>query len=130
MNKQKITKKRVTSGKVGLLVALFLLMALIIPMMPSNQVYAAPNLESASRWARADIELAVELGLVPQHLQSNYTQPTTRAEFAALAVYLYEGFTGYVIMGHRSFADTNDIMLVSMHRDPHRFQVYLGYYQY
>ena len=69
---------------------------------------AALDLSSASDWAREGITRAIELGLVPQNLQSNFTQPTTRAEFAALAVALYENQRGE-ITGRRQFDDTDDV---------------------
>ena len=64
-----------------------------------------------SPWAVEEVARAIELGLVPQNLQSNYTQATTRAEFAALVVTLYETVTGREIAIDRSiaFSDTTDI---------------------
>ena len=67
-----------------------------------------PNLDSASSWARAGITRAVGLELVPESLQSDYTQTTTRAEFAALAVALYEALVGE-IEGRETFSDTTDV---------------------
>ena len=69
----------------------------------------AQNLTTASNWARGDISTATALGLVPQNLQNNYTSNITRAEFAALAVALYEAVTGQEIAGRVTFNDTNDI---------------------
>ena len=113
MNKQELSKTGVIRRKKYLNIALFLLVVLLMPMQASAGINT-PNLDSASSWAQADIELAVMLGIVPQHLQSQYTYATTRADFAALAVYLYESFTGRVITGHVSFADTNDINVGKM----------------
>ena len=103
--------------KVTLAILFFLTAALFISVPAqalSAAAPAAPNLDSASSWARADITQAVALGLVPQALQSSYTQAATRREFAALAVYLYETVTGSEITGHVSFADTNDINVGKM----------------
>jgi len=61
-----------------------------------------------SRWAEEDVSLAIWSGLVPSHLQSDYTQATTRAEFAALAVALYENQRGS-ITGRVTFVDTDDV---------------------
>jgi len=66
------------------------------------------NTTGASPWAQEGLTQAISLGLVPTSLQSNYTEPTTRAEFAALAVALYENQRG-TITGRVSFADTTDI---------------------
>ena len=78
----------------------------------SNQQGTDPttqdNLASASSWAREGIARAISLDLVPQGLQSNYTQATTRAEFAALAVTLYENQRG-TITGRTTFIDTSDV---------------------
>ena len=97
------TKKR-------LHVALLLVIALFISVpVQALSIAAAPNLDSASSWARDEISQAVVYGLVPASLQSNYTAPATRAEFAALAVYLYEIVTGAEIEGRVTFADTNNV---------------------
>jgi hypothetical protein len=73
----------------------------------------APNLNTASTWAHEGITNAIAAGLVPQHLQSNYTQPTTRAEFTALAVAVYERVRGE-ITGRTTFADTEDVNVQKM----------------
>ena len=64
--------------------------------------------ERPSDWAVEQVNAAIAAGLVPQNLQSNYTAATTRAEFAALAVRLYENQRGE-IRGRVTFADTNDV---------------------
>jgi len=74
----------------------------------------APNINNASNWAHDGINEAFVLGLIPQALQSNYTQATTRAEFSALAVALYEAVTGNEITGRASFNDTNDVNVRKM----------------
>jgi len=73
-----------------------------------------PGINTASNWARSDIANAVNAGLVPLNLQSQYTQATTRAEFAALAVALYETVTGIEIAGRIQFNDTADINVQKM----------------
>ena len=67
-----------------------------------------PNLDSADDWAKPGIISAIDAELVPSDLQSSYTQATTRAEFAALAVTLYEIFNGE-IEGRETFGDTSDV---------------------
>jgi len=66
-----------------------------------------------SQWAQEDVNAAIAANLVPQNLQSNYTQAITRAEFSALAVRLYETVRGE-ITGRVSFADTNDVNVQKM----------------
>ena len=73
-----------------------------------------PNLSTASTWAHEGINNAVAAGLVPQSLQSQYTSNITRAEFAALAVALYETVTGREITGRTQFNDTTDINVQKM----------------
>jgi len=74
----------------------------------------AETIESMSAWAREPINNAIAAGIVPQNLQSSYTQATTRAEFAALAVALYETVTGREITERASFNDTTDINVQKM----------------
>jgi GH35 family endo-1,4-beta-xylanase len=71
-------------------------------------------LNSANDWARADIVRSIDLGLLPNNLQGSYTQPTTRAEFCALAVGLYEKVIGRVITERLTFNDTNDVNVQKM----------------
>jgi len=73
-----------------------------------------PNLNTASTWAHDGIIGAFELGLIPQALQNNFTANTSRAEFSALAVALYETVTGRVIAGRMQFNDTTDINVQKM----------------
>ena len=68
----------------------------------------APNLDQASPWAREDLNRAYSLDLIPAGLQSVYTQATSRAEFCALAVTLYENLNG-PITGRVTFNDTTDV---------------------
>ena len=62
-----------------------------------------------SAWAKDSVNAAIDEGFVPQGLQSNYTQPLTRAEFCALIVAFYETVTGGKISGLVGFDDTADI---------------------
>ena len=64
-----------------------------------------------SPWAVPEIEKAVGMGLIPDSLKNaDYTKPITRAEFAAVAVKLYENLTGKkaVPVSPNPFTDTND----------------------
>jgi hypothetical protein len=81
------------------------------PTEPTTPDGVAPNLNTASGWAHNSINQAFELGLIPAALQNNYTANITRAEFASLAVALYETITGEEIAITREivFNDTTDI---------------------
>jgi len=61
-----------------------------------------------SAWAQDEVNAAIVEGLVPEELQEEYTETTTRAEFTALAVALYESIKGE-IKGRRTFDDTKDV---------------------
>jgi len=56
----------------------------------------AATADQPSSWAVEQVKAAVELGLVPSNLRSLYQTATTRAEFCALAVALYEGRLGEI----------------------------------
>lgn len=62
------------------LLALVLLLG-AVPLSPAAGAAEAPD-----AWAAEEVALAVELGLVPDDLQSRYTDDITRAEFCRLAV--------------------------------------------
>ena len=68
---------------------------------------------TAQALGRDGITTAITEGLVPQKLQSQFTQATTRAEFTALAVAVYEIVKGEII-GRATFADTNDVNVQKM----------------
>jgi len=77
----------------------------------SNLVAGAnsPVIDNPSSWAEESVISAIAAGLVPESLQTKYTQNMTRAEFCALAVALYETVTGTEITERVKFDDSNDI---------------------
>lgn len=89
-------------------------MYVILEVTGEAAEYVPDGLAGASRWAWEGIDRAVNLGLVPAELQEKYTQPATRAEFAALAVALYETATGTTISGRVEFTDTDDVNVQKM----------------
>lgn len=80
---------------------------------PASAEASKPLPEQPSSWAVSDIESAAAAGLVPESLQSAYTQPATRAEFCALATALYESVNGK-ISKRATFSDTDDINVEKM----------------
>ncbi len=68
-----------------------------------------PPPERPSFWADEQVASAIAAGLVPQSLQSQYTEHITRAEFCALAVTFCETVTGKEITNRKSFSDTEDV---------------------
>jgi len=55
-------------------------------LLAGTPVMAEGNGDGPSNWAKAEVEEAIAIGLVPDRLQSNYQAPITRDEFAELLV--------------------------------------------
>ena len=89
----------------SLALALFLTIGLLLAM-PATA--SAASQDRPSPWALDQVNQAIDANLVPSSLQSRYTQAITRAEFASLAVILYEHIKGE-IMQRTYFTDTSDI---------------------
>ena len=67
---------------------------------------------TASEWAVAELERAEELGLIPDCLDgADLTADITRAEFAAVAVKVYEALSGTAAIPavNNPFTDCNDV---------------------
>ena len=73
---------------------------------PSNP--AQPSGDRPTSWAEDQVKQAIDAGLLPRSLQHAYTQAITRAEFACLAVTMYESAKG-AITGRIKFDDTDDV---------------------
>ena len=67
-----------------------------------------------SDWARVQVDSAAIKGLMPDCLGDDFTENITRAEFAALAVELYEAMSGETAPapGESPFSDTNDPVII------------------
>ncbi|MCL2565043.1 MAG: S-layer homology domain-containing protein [Defluviitaleaceae bacterium] len=65
------------------------------------------NNDIPSSWADESVERADDLGLLPAPFRSGFERNTTRAEFATIAVALYEHFNE-PITGRITFTDTTD----------------------
>jgi len=68
-----------------------------------------PLQDNPSPWAARQVNTAIASGLIPQTMRVKYRQATTRADFCALAVTLYETITGERITGRTKFVDTTDV---------------------
>ena len=79
------------------------------PLPRPNALGIRGTQNTPSGWARAYVERGIAEGIVPLRFQHSYNQPTTRAEFATLAVQVYEAVTGREITGRATFNDTNDV---------------------
>ena len=71
------------------------------------------DIPAPSGWAAQEVQRANSLELVPDALNTAYQGHTTRAEFCALAVSLYESINGE-ITGRTTFADTKDVNVEKM----------------
>jgi len=74
---------------------------------------------TGSSWAQIELEKANALGLIPDRLKGqDLTRPITRAEFAAVAVLLYQNLTGKTATptSPNPFTDTNDTEVLKAHR--------------
>jgi len=70
-----------------------------------------PAWSAASQWATGEVQKAVDNGLYPEKLQgADLTRPITRAEFAAVALKLYEALSGTTAAPapENTFTDTRD----------------------
>ena len=95
-------------------IAITLTFVMFLALIPELAIYASAG--APSSWAVEEVKAAIDAGLVPEILQSSYTQPITRAEFCALAVALDE-----ITDGSRGgpstipkFSDTDDVNVERM----------------
>ena len=75
-----------------------------------DHIYFAITVDAeVSDWAREQVDSAAVKGLMPDGLGDDFTVDITRAEFAALAVKLYEAMSGHEAPapGDSPFSDTN-----------------------
>ncbi len=63
-----------------------------------------------SKWAKAEIEKAVQINILPENIQGRYRSNITREEFSEVAVNLYEVMSGKeaVLQGENPFTDTKN----------------------
>jgi len=100
------------------LIGLIVLMIALQSLAVSAAGTGSKRPEPPSSWAQVDVSTAIHTALVPSAMQSQYRQNTTRAEFCALAVTLYEKAMGAEIgaeaIAHAAFDDTNDVNVRKM----------------
>ena len=77
-------------------------------------VHAIGQQGNPSAWASKQVDFAISQGLVPEDLQTLYSQSITRAEFAELAVLLYENVAGREIEGRMQRSMPTDINMLKM----------------
>jgi len=100
------------------LITLFLTLVMCLPLI-TVPAYAAGELHfDASDWAQDELRKADELELIPDSLRSaDLTKPITRAEFAAVAVLVYENLSGTKTTPSdtSAFTDTQDTDVLKAH---------------
>ena len=77
-----------------------------------------PKTDVPSDWAVEEINAAIEAGLVPEHIQKNYTQPVSRGNVAQMYINFIEKYSGNSIdefltqkgvsINTEAFTDTNN----------------------
>lgn len=87
-------------------VVLLLLTFLMVEVTPVQ----AGGYQGASQWAVAELDKALEYGLITDRVRNQMNAPITREEFAEIAVKLYEKGTGNVVEADSTgvFADTSN----------------------
>jgi len=94
--------------RIGKMVTIILLIVVI-----SGILLPTALADSPSSWAVNQVLTAIGANLVPEYMQTDFARATTRAEFCALGVVLYETVRGE-ITGRVSFVDTNDVNVEKM----------------
>lgn len=102
-------KKRVDKFN---LVLMFIVMAIgiIATITYADSFLPQNNMNIPSDWAKAEIEKAKEINLIPKKIIGEYKSSITREEFSEVAVNLYEAMSGKegMMRGENPFIDTQN----------------------
>ena len=111
-------KKRIFSLALALTLCLSLLPTIVPAVGGTTTTLVPPIVEVPSSWAAAEVNAAIDIGLVPENLQKNYTKPVTRSAVAQMFINLVEQTTGQGIdkylaakgttINNNAFSDTTD----------------------
>jgi len=111
---------KIRCSKNSLIITLILLAVIISNityadsvLQPNNQAVLSEE-DIPSEWAKADIEGAIKLKLVPEKIQNNYRKNITREEFSESVVKLYEALKGeeYIVDVKSPFTDTDNQQVI------------------
>lgn len=77
----------------------------------ADSVLPQSNMNNPSDWAKAEINKAKEISILPEQIEMEYRSNITREEFSEVAVKLYEILSGKesVWQGENPFTDTQNI---------------------
>lgn len=89
--------------------SLILLLVIIMTMILSP-TYADSTEDIPSSWAKAEIDKAKEINILPERLMGDYRNNITREEFSEVVVNLYEALSGKTaeLKGDNPFSDTQN----------------------
>jgi len=104
--------KRTTTRTKTLSALIVLLVLVMISTLTAG--LSSGGADTPSSWAVENVELAISYGIVPESLQTRYTDPVTREEFCIMAANTYENATGKLITVRKAFSDTNDVHIQKM----------------
>lgn len=94
------------------LIFVFLIMVIALPVNSTYSDSALPqsNEDIPSKWAKAEIDKAKEINLLPENILGEYRSNITREEFSEIAVNLYEALSGKegILKGANPFTDTQN----------------------
>lgn len=81
----------------------------------ADSALAQSNPDIPSGWAKAEIDKAKEIDLLPEKLQGKYASNITREEFSEIAVKLYGALSGKkgVLQGENPFTDTQSTNVIT-----------------
>lgn len=105
------------------LALVFVMAVALLPIVTQQIAVAAPNLDTASTWARPEIQSSYDRGIItPELLAGNYQAPIMRGEFVRLAMHYLRVTLNmnntqlvehYATHSNRTFTDTNDQNLIA-----------------
>ncbi len=106
--------KRCSKGSL-IFVFVLIAVAMTVNVTTVNLTYADSALSQSnedipSKWAKAEIDKAKEINLLPGNILGDYRSNITREEFSEIAVNLYEALSGKDVMlqGQDPFTDTQN----------------------
>ena len=84
--------------------------AIIATITYADSALSQSNVNIPSDWAKAEVDKAKEINILPEKIEMEYRSKITREEFSEIAVKLYEALSGkeVVLQGENPFIDTEN----------------------